>query len=126
MSLWYISCFNDREITKSTSTTHDIPWNNEMVLKMIASKVNKTVLPVSHEQGKTGKPAIDTVTIYTKAGKDGTAEAYGFFLNGKGLWGSIEAFVAVSSDLKKMVGIDFTKQVETPGLGARITEQEFK
>jgi Na+-transporting NADH:ubiquinone oxidoreductase subunit NqrC len=25
-----------------------------------------------------------------------------------------------------MVGIDFTDQVETPGLGARILEQEFK
>jgi Na+-transporting NADH:ubiquinone oxidoreductase subunit C len=25
-----------------------------------------------------------------------------------------------------MVGIDFTKQVETPGLGARIIEEEYK
>ena len=55
-----------------------------------------------------------------------TPDAYGFLLKGKGLWGTISAFGVVSADLDRMVGIDFTEQFETPGLGARITEQEFK
>jgi len=42
------------------------------------------------------------------------------------LWGTISAFAVVSPDLIHMIGIDFTEQSETPGLGARVTESEFK
>ncbi|MBN2093319.1 FMN-binding protein, partial [candidate division KSB1 bacterium] len=66
------------------------------------------------------------VEIYIQVDEKRQANAFGFLLNGKGLWGSLEAFGAISADLKRMVGIDFTSQVETPGLGARITETEFK
>ena len=52
--------------------------------------------------------------------------AYGLPLVGKGLWGTIEGFGVISVDLDRMGGIDFSKQVETPGLGARIIEQEYK
>jgi len=52
--------------------------------------------------------------------------AYGFKMQGKGLWGTIIAFGTVTRNLNRMVGLDFMQQVETPGLGARITEHEFK
>lgn len=45
---------------------------------------------------------------------------------GPGLWGEIEAVVGYSVDLTELTGIDFTKQNETPGLGARITEAWFR
>lgn len=107
-----------------TDTTYDIPWQRQRVLEMMSEHIKQVTISVPENQREPGRP--ESVTIYIKVGKNETAEAYGFFLTGKGLWGTIEAFAAVSSDLKKMVGIDFTKQVETPGLGARITEQEFK
>lgn len=45
---------------------------------------------------------------------------------GPGLWGEIEAVVGYNLEGTRMTGIEFTKQNETPGLGARITEPWFK
>ena len=70
-----------------------------------------------------GKTSIE---IYEGKNEEGKVVAYGFPLYGKGLWGTIEGVGVISADLGKMIGIDFTKQVETPGLGARITEKEYK
>lgn len=49
-----------------------------------------------------------------------------FIVTGSGLWGKIKAAIGLKSDLKTITGIEFLKQNETPGLGARIEEQWFK
>jgi len=51
---------------------------------------------------------------------------YAFPIRGKGLWGTIDAVVAVSPDFTKIIAFDVIKQNETPGLGGRITEKQFK
>ncbi len=49
-----------------------------------------------------------------------------FEITGSGLWGKISGVLAVSPpDLKTIKGITITHQEETPGLGGRITENEF-
>ena len=45
---------------------------------------------------------------------------------GPGLWGTIEGILAVTSDLKSLVGIEIVSDNETPGLGGRINEPWFK
>ena len=45
---------------------------------------------------------------------------------GPGLWGEIETVVGFNSDLSRITGLDFIKQNETPGLGARISEEWFR
>lgn len=50
---------------------------------------------------------------------------YCFDIGGKGLWGSMRALVALTPDLKKMKGMLIYDQMETPGLGARISEAWF-
>lgn len=59
---------------------------------------------------------------YEKDGK----KAYAVSLQGPGLWGPIEAYVALSEDYNTILGIDFIKQSETPGLGGRIEEPFYK
>jgi Na+-transporting NADH:ubiquinone oxidoreductase subunit C len=51
---------------------------------------------------------------------------YVLSVTGRGLWGPLESVVGVQKDLKTLTGIDFTRQNETPGLGARIEEPWFK
>ncbi len=51
---------------------------------------------------------------------------YVFIVSGAGLWGEIVASIGIKSDMKTLTGIDFIKQNETPGLGARITELWFR
>lgn len=113
-----------------TSTTNDIPWQVADVLKNINDQIKTIKIPISVEQRQLLQNSFltyqDSVEIYVRVNEAGEIIAYGFPLKGKGLWGSISAFGVISADLSKMVGIDFTEQVETPGLGARITESEFK
>jgi len=57
---------------------------------------------------------------------DGKEAGYVFPASGPGLWGKIEAVVGFDANLGRLTGVDFTKQNETPGLGARISEDWFR
>lgn len=63
--------------------------------------------------------------IYT-ATNDGQVIGRAFPVGGAGLWGSIEAYAGISEDESTLLGIEFISQEETPGLGGRIDEVEFK
>lgn len=60
--------------------------------------------------------------------RDGRGEPSGYVLirSGPGLWGEITAAVGFERSLGKLTGVDFLKQSETPGLGARISEPWFR
>lgn len=64
-------------------------------------------------------------TIYA-AQADGRVVGYAFPLNGQGLWGSIRGYIGVSADFDQLLGMEFTEQNETPGLGGRIGEDWYK
>ncbi|HDQ14626.1 MAG TPA: FMN-binding protein [Sediminispirochaeta sp.] len=51
---------------------------------------------------------------------------YAVFTRGAGLWGEIVAIFGFEQDLQTITGVEFVEQNETPGLGARITEDWFK
>ncbi len=57
--------------------------------------------------------------------EDGVLQAYAFPVDGSGLWGSIEGYVAISKDYSTLLGLTFITQSETPGLGGRIGEEEY-
>lgn len=46
-------------------------------------------------------------------------------LDGKGLWGPIWGYAVVSEDGQTLKGVSFDHKSETPGLGAKITEEAF-
>jgi len=64
--------------------------------------------------------------FYEILSPDGEAASYVVPVLGAGLWGEIESVVGIELDLGTLTGIEFVKQNETPGLGARITESWFK
>jgi Na+-transporting NADH:ubiquinone oxidoreductase subunit C len=51
---------------------------------------------------------------------------YAFAAAGPGFWGRIESMVAVDAGVTKIVGVSFPRHSETPGLGARMTEPQFR
>jgi Na+-transporting NADH:ubiquinone oxidoreductase subunit C len=57
--------------------------------------------------------------------RDRTTGAVGFAFSGMGFWDRIEGIVVMTPDLARIVNIQFLRQSETPGLGARIEEQQF-
>ena len=64
--------------------------------------------------------------LYYEITSNGDVTGYVFLSVGAGLWGEIETVVGMDAELGRLTGVDFTKQNETPGLGARITEEWFK
>jgi Na+-transporting NADH:ubiquinone oxidoreductase subunit C len=64
--------------------------------------------------------------IYYSAFEDGKNLGYCFPISGSGLWGKIDALLAVTPDFSKIIRIEIVQQNETPGLGGRITETWFK
>lgn len=57
--------------------------------------------------------------------KDGK-KIYIIPLYGKGLWGPIWGYFALSDDYNKVVGVTFAHKGETPGLGAEIDTKAFQ
>ena len=118
------------ETMSPISITANVPWKEAELVQAMQSRIRKANVPIpatlQSELAGTFLAGKSSVDIYEGLDEQGKVISYGLFLYGNGLWGSIEGFGVISSDLKKMVGIDFLKQSETPGLGARITEKEYK
>jgi len=65
--------------------------------------------------------------MVSDAGGDGQRLlGYAFPIWGTGFWARIEGYLAVSGDLKTSLGVVFIRHAETPGLGGRITEREWR
>ncbi|MBP5498663.1 MAG: NADH:ubiquinone reductase (Na(+)-transporting) subunit C [Muribaculaceae bacterium] len=71
------------------------------------------------------KQANRVLPVYKSVLADGQVK-YILPVYGAGLWGPIWGYVAVNDDGNTIFGTSFSHEGETPGLGARITENEFK
>lgn len=67
-----------------------------------------------------GRPSYFVVDL--PSGETG----YVVYTSGAGLWGEIVALFGLKTDMQTLTGVEFVQQNETPGLGARITEDWFK
>ncbi|KAB3534460.1 FMN-binding protein [Alkaliphilus pronyensis] len=63
---------------------------------------------------------------YYEGYRDGNIEGYIFPFEGEAVWGTLKGFIALSTDFSEIVGVDFLSHSETPGLGGRIDELQFK
>jgi Na+-transporting NADH:ubiquinone oxidoreductase subunit C len=69
---------------------------------------------------------VEGTTLYLGFEENGkTILGYAFPVGGPGFWGPIFGMVAVNSNASKILGIAFYKHAETPGLGARITTEDW-
>lgn len=79
---------------------------------------------------KVFKENIETEEIegkkYFSRLENGEVTGYAIPVGGPGLWGLIDAYIGVSSDYSKILGIEFISHSETPGLGGRISEEGYK
>lgn len=67
--------------------------------------------------------SYDPPVFYTM--ENGEITGYAIPAEGSGLWGSIDAYIGISSDYTKILGLEFIQHSETPGLGGRISEPDF-
>ena len=58
--------------------------------------------------------------------KDGQVAGYAVPVEGQGFWAPIKGIVGIAPDKQTITGVSFYEQSETPGLGARIVERDFR
>ncbi len=63
------------------------------------------------------------IFMYHAEGNPEDVESYVFPVYGSGLWDEIWGYLALQTDLNTIEGVTFSHKGETPGLGARITNQ---
>ena len=68
---------------------------------------------------------LDGRKFYFRYGEDGKLAEVAFQISGSGFQGPISAIISLKPDLETIVGLEVLDHQETPGLGARITEDEF-
>jgi len=68
---------------------------------------------------------FDGKDFYMRYGEDGNLTEVAFRISGSGFQGPITAIVSLKPDLETIVGLEILDHQETPGLGARIKEEEF-
>lgn len=66
------------------------------------------------------------IELYTQVDATGKILGYAVPFTGAGLWGTIRGYLGVSADLQTVLGLVFTSQNETPGLGGRIEEPAYR
>lgn len=96
----------------------------------------RAVLSVFPETAGTVKKNVHTVFVeqFTEdaAGgawlwkPNGKLGGYAVPVEGKGFWAPIKGIVGVAADRQTVTGVAFYEQSETPGLGARIVEPDFR
>jgi Na+-transporting NADH:ubiquinone oxidoreductase subunit C len=65
-------------------------------------------------------------TVYYRVETPGHFLGYCFDITGSGLWGTMHAFIGTTPDLNHIVNFSIYSQQETPGLGARVSEDWYK
>ena len=70
------------------------------------------------------EPLTDDGQQYRVICSDGTS-GIALRLDGKGLWGPIWGYAVISEDGQTLTGVSFDHKSETPGLGAKITDEAF-
>lgn len=115
-------------------TKQTVALNEEVFLKKSVLAAAGIPLPAANEQivalfdarveqvgGAEGGGAVYRIRA---EGGGGTA-GWVLLRTGPGLWGEITAAVGLDAGLSSLTGVDFLRQSETPGLGARISEKWF-
>lgn len=90
-----------------------------------SNKARKIVLPEADDFKKLDGMNSDMILEVYEGIKDGKVIGYTIETSSKGYGGAIESMVGISKD-GKITGVEIGNHSETPGLGSKATEPEFK
>ena len=98
---------------------------NELIQETCVLTPDGQVLEGEDAFGVETKEIGTKFPVYKAKTADGD-EALVLPLKGRGLWGGLWGYVAVTPDLQKVLGAYFDHESETAGLGALIKEEKFQ
>lgn len=111
-----------RELTVGTDGTVVTDYDVATVDIKQADRAFNVKLKDQQQAEKNGQRGAFPVYVFEKDNRTG----YVIPTQGNGLWGAVYANVALDADLNTVVGVTFSHDSETPGLGDKITTPEFQ
>ena len=113
------------------SEEEDNPWSNEKVEEIFNNSI--VGLCVDSEGNKIDNVVLEEIDIekdierlpvYLKVIED-ELQGVALPVAGKGLWSTLFGYIALEPDLDTVLGIQFYKHGETPGLGGEVEKEWF-
>lgn len=113
------------------SEEEDNPWSNEKVEEIFNNSI--VGLCVDSEGNKIHNVVLEEIDIekdierlpvYLKV-IDDELQGVALPVAGKGLWSTLFGYIALAPDLDTVLGIQFYKHGETPGLGGEVEKEWF-
>ena len=113
------------------SEEEDNPWSNEKVEEIFNNSI--VGLCVDSEGNKIDNVILEEIDIekdierlpvYLKVIED-ELQGVALPVAGKGLWSTLFGYIALGPDLDTVLGIQFYKHGETPGLGGEVEKEWF-
>lgn len=99
----------------------------EPLIKINNEKATQeAIFKVLPDVAKVEPVAHDEMEVFKGFNEEGALVGYAFVAQGSGYQGVIKIMAGIDADLERLTGIDILESVETPGLGAKITETEFR
>lgn len=87
---------------------------------------DKTALEVSNLYSTQIKAVQRDGFTYYEAYENDSLIGYIFPMEGDAVWGNLRGYISLTPELDQILGVDFLSHSETPGLGGRIDELQFK
>lgn len=87
---------------------------------------DKTAIEVSNLFSNQIKEVEKNGFKYYEGYQNNLLIGYVFPVEGDAVWGNLKGFISLDPSLTKILGVDFLSHNETPGLGGRIDELQFK
>jgi len=110
--------------------TEEQPWSNEVVEKIFNDNVkafcvdiNGNIIDCIIEEVDTERNT-EVLPVYLKVVENKT-EGIAVPIAGKGLWSTVFGYIALEPDTDTVLGIQFYKHGETPGLGGEVEKAWF-
>ncbi len=97
--------------------------------KIDANKKKDTeeaIFKVQPEAKRFEKLNIKDLEVYKVYNDSGKALGYAMPYEGNGFQGKIRLMLGIKEDLNEMTGLEILEQSETPGLGAKIVDDDFR
>lgn len=88
--------------------------------------IKEAIFTIQPEAFKIEKEELEGRVVYKIYDKKSFLKSYAFLAEGNGYQGKIKLLCVVDKKLEKIIGIEIIESRETPGLGARISEEDFK
>ncbi len=101
-------------------------WASPLIEANQKAETEKAIFLVNPEGKSYEAVANADFEIYKVFDENKNLSGYSLAYEGNGFQGKIRMMIGLKSDLNEITSIEILEQVETPGLGTKVTENPFK